>query len=186
MLVSFLFVNSQKYILKLRNQKSGSGFIILQTQRDSIYKNMSQKSSKRLLPVRQLSSSGSSVTSDFDRNSPSPASMLGTEEPHHYANPQELKNDVQLELDKIDGRKKKNLLYEQLPISEKQQQNGFHPRKHSIEHQSVYLQRHSYNDRLYRFLFVIIFLMSFGAFMLSILTSFGVISSCGGCKTGIL
>ncbi|XP_057315415.1 uncharacterized protein LOC130656550 [Hydractinia symbiolongicarpus] len=139
-------------------------------------------SSKKSLLTAQLSSSGSSVSSDIERNS-SPISMVGAmdEEPHHYANPQELKQDVEVELDKIDKRKKKNLLYEPLPLSNKH--NGHHDvsyRKGSLENSDVFLKHH-HNDRLYKFLFVVIFLLSLGAFILSVLTSFGVITPKGNC-----
>ena len=66
-----------------------------------------------------------------DRNSPSPYSMLSnqmngsTPYNHDYANPQDLKNDIAIEMERIDGsRKKRNLIYEPINTKGNEKANG--------------------------------------------------------------
>jgi len=67
-----------------------------------------------------------------DRNSPSPYSMLSkqmngsTPYNHDYANPNDLKNEIAIEMERIDGsRKKRNLIYEPINTKDnKSQANG--------------------------------------------------------------
>jgi len=101
-------------------------------------------------------------------------------ENHDYASPEELRNQLKVDFDKSEGIKKRNLLYEPLSLPPRNKQ--FHD-KHKIIGEEQLSQVH-HNEKLYRFLFVIIFLFSLGAFILSVLSSFGFIttSNCV-CKT---
>ncbi|XP_047133288.1 uncharacterized protein LOC100197871 [Hydra vulgaris] len=111
--------------------------------------------------------------------------MLSTEEiemmdVHDYANPQELKKS----LEKVDGVKKKNLVYEPLPPRNKT--NGFAKTAcspSSYEEKLLLQNKKSFmKERLQRFLIVVIILMSLGSFTLSVLTTFGVTqASCNKC-----
>ena len=82
---------------------------------------------------------------------------------HDYASPEELR-------EQIDGLKKQNLLYETLP---QRSRNFVDKEKHS----------HVTNDRIFKFLLVVVLLLSLGAFILSVMSSFGYINSCS-CTQG--
>ena len=135
-------------------------------------------------PLHSENSSNSS-----DENSPITMSkLLKTDEiemmeSHDYASPQELKKGFE----KIDGIKKKNLIYEPLPPRNKK--NGFTKTAHSSSYDEEQLLHHKNDNnlqrKLHRFLFFVILLMSLSAFSLSVLTTLGVIqASCNKCIKG--
>ena len=82
---------------------------------------------------------------------------------HDYASPEELR-------EQLDGLKKQNLLYEPLP---KRSRNFGKEEKHC----------HVANDRTFKFLLVVVLLLSLGAFILSVMSSFGYINRCS-CTQG--
>lgn len=117
-------------------------------------------------------------TEENQRNSPSPHTMLASSLQngnayHHYANPQQLKPDVEIELAKLDGRKKKNLIYDAVAPLEKAS-NG-HPLlpPRNIENNNTYVEKQQKNKNfIYRCVIIcmVVFIVALSAVVYFVLS----------------